>query len=264
MKKQFERNHAGILVFLTIGLLGILWMLPPISQDKHYHNFADSNSFLGIPNFMNVVSNIPFILIGIIGLIKIAKIDQPEFPKMAMLFFFGGVLLTGFGSAYYHWHPDNHSLLWDRLPMTITFMSLFSAIVSLHMEEWSGKMLLFPLLIIGIGSVLYWYITELKGQGDLRPYVFVQFYPMLIIPLIMFLYPVKGTAIKILLPMIGFYAVAKYFEYGDESLYSLGHLMSGHTLKHLFAALATVSMLNIEKIYQLKFKNIRENGATSL
>jgi hypothetical protein len=254
MKKQFERNHAGILVFLTIALLGLLFMLPPISQDKHYHHFSDDITFFGIPNFMNVASNIPFILIGIIGLRKIMKIDRPDFPKTAMIFFFIGVLLTGFGSAYYHWQPDNHSLFWDRLPMTITFMSLFSAVISLHMEEWSGKMLLFPLLIIGIGSVLYWYFTELKAQGDLRPYVFVQFYPMIIIPLIMFLYPVKGAAVKILLPMIGFYAVAKYFEYGDESLYSLGHLMSGHTLKHLFAALATVAMLNTEKIYQSNFK----------
>jgi hypothetical protein len=64
--------------------------------------------------------------------------------------------------------------------------------------------------------------------------------------------------------MIGFYAVAKYFEYGDESLYSLGHLMSGHTLKHLFAALATVSVLNIEKNYQLNMRNTGESSATSL
>jgi hypothetical protein len=226
-----------------------LFILPPIPQDVHYHNFADVQTFLGIPNFMNVVSNFPFILIGIYGLIKIAAIQQPVFPKSALVVFFIAVFFTGIGSAYYHWHPDNNTLLWDRLPMTITFMSLLSAIVSLHMEEWSGKMVLYPLLLAGVGSVLYWYITELNGKGDLRPYVLVQFYPMLFIPLILFLYPVKGTGIKLLLPMIGFYAVAKYVEYADHVLYSYVGWISGHTVKHLFAALATVPVLFVGKIY---------------
>ncbi len=254
MKKQFNRNHIGIIVFLTIGLLGLLFALPPIAQDPHYHNFADENTLLGIPNFMNVISNLPFLIIGIVGLVKLSKNKSPEFPKTALLIFFIGVLLTGIGSAYYHWQPDNHSLIWDRLPMTITFMSLLASIISLHIEERSGKMLLFPLLFIGISSVVYWYVTELKGHGDLRPYIFIQFYPMIFIPIIMFLYPVKGTLKKLLLPMIGFYAVAKYFEYGDQDFYSLGQLISGHTLKHLFAALATISVLNIEKFYQLTLK----------
>ncbi len=250
MRKQLERNHAGILLFLTIGLLGILFLIPPISQDAHYHFFADDKMILGIPNFMNVVSNLPFIVVGILGLKKIMSVTTPEFPKMALLCFFSGVLLTGIGSSYYHLNPDNHTLLWDRLPMTIAFMSLLSVVITLHMEEWTGKMLLFPLMLLGIGSVVYWYITEQSGHGDLRPYVFIQFYPMLFIPLIMFLHPIKGSAIKLLLPMVGFYAVAKYLEYTDDSLYAFGNIVSGHTLKHLFAALATVPVLSIEKNYQ--------------
>lgn len=256
MRKYFEQYHAVITLFLTIGLIGILFFIPPISQDEYYHHFADTKTLFGIPNFMNVISNLPFVIIGVIGLLKIAKNKQPEFPKMALLFFFTGVLLTGFGSSYYHWQPDNHSLLWDRLPMTITFMSLLSAIISLHMEDWSGKMVLFPLLIVGIGSVVYWYITEQNGHGDLRPYIFVQFYPMIFIPLLLFLYPIIGVASKLLLPMIGFYAVAKYFEQMDVSFYSLGFNISGHTLKHLFSALATVSVLNIEKIYKPHFNEM--------
>ena len=251
MKKQLKGNHIGIIVFLTIGILGLLFILPPMPQDLHYHNFADHTTFMGIPNFMNVISNFPFIVIGIIGLFRINKITIKEFPKTALLFFFIGVILTGLGSAYYHWQPDNDSLIWDRIPMTITFMSLFAAILSLHIDYRIGKNLLYPFLLAGILSVVYWFGSELKGQGDLRPYIFVQFYPMLMIPLVMFLFPVKGTLYKLLLPMIGFYAVAKYFEYGDHDFYSLGYLLSGHTLKHLFAALATAAVLNIEKFYQL-------------
>jgi len=254
MKKLRQKNYIGIIVFLTIALLGILFLLPPISQDLHYHHFADRNTFLGIPNFMNVMSNIPFLFIGIIGLIKTYKIQSSEFPKNAISLFFIGVLLTGFGSAFYHWQPNNHSLIWDRLPMTITFMALLSAIISFHIDNKKGKILLFPLLSIGVGSAVYWYISEQNGNGDLRPYIFVQFYPMVFIPIIMILYPIKGTIIKLLLPLIGFYAVAKYFEYGDQDLYSLGNLISGHTMKHLFAAMAVMPLLKPEKYYQLNLK----------
>jgi hypothetical protein len=249
MKNEVASYKGPVLIFLTIVFIITLFFLPKISQDLHYHNFADQKTFLGIPNFMNVVSNLPFLIIGFIGIARVDKMQRNKFPKMALVFFFIGVLLTGFGSAYYHINPNNNTLLWDRLPMTIAFMSLFSAVVSLHIEIISGKRILFPILLIGIGSVIYWYITELNGQGDLRPYAFVQFYPMLFIPLIMFLYPVKGAVLKILLPMIGFYALAKYFEYADDSIYSFGQCLSGHTIKHVFAALATLPVLGIGKVY---------------
>ena len=250
MKKQPGRNKIVALLFLSIAFIGALFLLPPISQDPHYHLFAGDNMRFGIPNCMNVISNIPFVVIGFLGIIKIINRSSILYPKAALLVFFIGIVLTGAGSAYYHWHPDNHTLLWDRLPMTIAFMSLLSAIVSLHIGDQLGKNFLFPLLLIGAGTVVYWYITEQNGIGDLRPYILVQFYPMLFIPLIIFLYPVKGAAGKLLLPMIGFYAVAKYFEYCDEEFYLLTRAVSGHTLKHLFAAAATLPIVSLERIYQ--------------
>jgi hypothetical protein len=250
MRKLLEQSHTSILLFLTIGLIVALCCLPTIGQNPHYHDFADAKALLGIPNFMNVISNVPFLLIGVIGIRKMLAIEMEEFPKKALLFFFGGVLLTGLGSALYHWHPDNQSLLWDRLPMTIAFMSLYSAIISFHMDEWSGEMLLYPLLILGMGSVAYWYVTELNGNGDLRPYIFVQFYPVIFIPVIAFLFPVKGVGMKLLLPMIGCYLMAKFFEHYDQEIYFSNEWISGHTIKHIFAALATLPVLRMKELYQ--------------
>jgi hypothetical protein len=252
MRKILEQSHTSILLFLTVGLIVVLCWMPTIGQDSHYHLFADRNTLMGFPNFMNVISNAPFVIIGLIGFLKVGKITQKEFPKKALMFFFAGVFLTGFGSAYYHWQPDNQSLLWDRLPMTIAFMSLFSAIISFHMDEWSGEMLLFPLLILGVGSVVYWYGSEVNGYGDLRPYLFVQFYPVIFIPLIAFLFPIKGVAIRLLLPMIGCYVMAKFFEYYDKEIYQWSGMISGHTIKHLFAAMATYPVLRMKELYKLK------------
>ncbi len=253
MKEKIQQHHASILLIVSVTSAILLFSLPKINQDIHYHNFADSTTYFGIPNCLNVVSNIPFLFIGLIGLIKIRKINLEEFPKESLSLFFIGVMLTGFGSSYYHWNPTNDTLLWDRLPMTITFTSLLSAIISLHIEYWSGKLLLTPLLLFGIASCLYWYYTERIGQGDLRPYIFVQFFPVLIIPFILFLFPLKGVALNLIFPMLGFYLAAKYLEYTDTTWYEYSNWVSGHSLKHLFAALATFVVLKIEKVYRPHF-----------
>jgi hypothetical protein len=258
MKTKIERNHAGVLLLITLSVITLLLLLPPIAQPAHYHDFADQRTFAGIPNFMNVLSNGIFVLVGLIGFRKIYNLREPEeFPRTAMLFFFAGVFLTGFGSAYYHWAPDAGRLIWDRLPMTITFMALLSAVVSLHMENWSGHMLLYPLLMLGVASVGYWHYTELRGHGDLRPYIFVQFYPMVMIPALLYLFPAGRKSWKLFVPVLGFYIAAKYFEYADADLYAFGKILSGHTLKHLLAGMAVVGLLNIYKFYQVpQTKNV--------
>src|ERR1700753_3465149 len=102
-----------------------------------YHSFADRSSFLGIPNFGDVVSNLPFAVVGVWGLFFLFHsrlnpkqgrfIDQREIWPYS--FVFAGLLLTAFGSSYYHLSPNNARLVWDRLPMTITFMSLVAAVI---------------------------------------------------------------------------------------------------------------------------------------
>ena len=65
-----EKPDQPILVLfgVTAASLAGLLLLPSIPQDQHYHQFADQRALLGIPNFWNVVSNIPFIAIGAVGL----------------------------------------------------------------------------------------------------------------------------------------------------------------------------------------------------
>src|SRR5262245_63120081 len=104
------------LLGLMAASLAILPLLPPIPQDPSYHQFADQRTLLGIPHFWNVVSNLPFVLVGAIGLWQFGR-DRASFVL------FLGVFLTGFGSAYYHWDPNDDTLFWDRLPMALTFMA---------------------------------------------------------------------------------------------------------------------------------------------
>ena len=205
--------------------VGFLFFAPPIPQLESYHAFAAGRAILGIPNFWNVVSNAPFAVVGVLGLRK----SRDAASRML----FAGVLLTAFGSAYYHSKPNDARLVWDRLPMTLVFMSLLAMVTA----EWIGpeweRRLLIPLTLYGIASVLWWNLT-----GDLRPYAVAQYGPLLILlPALRFV-----PKARVLAPVLALYVLAKLAESYDEAIYSVVPL-SGHTLKHFAAALATAFVL---------------------
>ncbi len=226
-------------------------MLPRIPQPLSYHHFADRRSFLGIPNFGDVVSNLPFAVVGIWGLVFLGQtnsnpeghfLDRRE--QWPYLFVFVGLLLTAFGSSYYHLDPNNATLVWDRLPMTITFMSMVAAVIMERISLRLGLWLLPILLIVGMGSVLQWNWSEMRGAGDLRFYAAVQAWSAMVI-LLALLFPARYTRSRDLGFVVGFYALAKVLEYFDKPIFATLHVVSGHTLKHLAAAAAGYCILRM-------------------
>jgi hypothetical protein len=218
------------LVLAATSLAGLL-LLPPIPQDQSYHQFADQRTLLGMPNFWNVVSNLPFIAIGAMGL---RKFRHDPIPIVVFL----AIFLTGFGSSYYHWDPNDDTLFWDRLPMTLFFMAILAATIEERINARVGAVMLWPLLAIGVFSLLLWRWTD-----DLRLYFWVQFYPCLALPLLFWLFPPKYTGQFYWIIAAALYALAKLLEFSDGAVYSVGSILSGHTLKHLAAAAACFAVL---------------------
>ncbi|MAF48278.1 MAG: hypothetical protein QGH73_08735 [Rhodospirillales bacterium] len=250
------RHRSGILVAMFAATLAGLFFLEPIPQSTAYHGFADTRSWLGIPNFGDVVSNLPFAVFGGFGLFFVLgqagrRIFDHFADRQPYIFFFIGVGLVSAGSAYYHWAPDNARLFWDRLPMTVAFMALFSAFIVDRIDQRIGVRWLLPMLVgAGIASVFYWDWSESVGRGDLRFYLLVQFYPIVALPLICWLFP-KGryTSGRHLAWLIAWYAAAKLLEVFDPQVFAiLGNTVSGHSLKHLASAAAicvVVRMLSV-------------------
>lgn len=223
---------------VVIGVISLL--LPPIPQPLSYHQFADQRSWLGIPNFGDVASNLGFALVGLCGLTFLfqaqpSKATLTAAERWPYALMFAGMLLTAFGSAYYHLAPDNARLVWDRLPMTIVFMSLVSAVIVERISVRAGLWLLPVLLAIGAASVLEWRMSELHAHGDLRFYAAVQVYAIVVL-LLALLSPPKYTRGSDFTAVVGFYILAKILETADRQVFALGHIISGHTLKHLAAA----------------------------
>jgi len=226
------------LVALALAIvLAVVLALPPIPQDPGYHAFADRRVLFNIPGFWNVVSNMPFLLAGAFGLWALPKL-QPQLAPASYLVFCLGALLVGGGSAYYHYAPTNDTLTWDRIPLTIAFMALFSLVIEDRVSTRLGRRLLWPLVFAGVGSVLYWDWTELQGRGDLRAYGLVQFLPMVLIPLLLITGKGGGLRPSWLWATLGAYVLAKLAEYFDAGIYAANGFISGHSLKHVLGAIA--------------------------
>jgi hypothetical protein len=239
-------RRIGALLAATAAAVAGVCFLPPIPQDPAYHRFSDTRAVGLVPNGWPVLSNLPFVLVGLWGLRRVltapvgaTALFLESRERWAYALFFAGVALTGVGSAYYHWAPDNARLVWDRLPMTIGFMALLAAIVSERVSVTAGLVLLPLLLLAGAGTVAYWYVGERAGAGDLRPYALVQFAPAVLILMMLWLFPARYTHGGYLVGVMVIYGAGKIFEVLDGEIFSMGHVLSGHTLKHLTAALAT-------------------------
>ena len=248
-------NPRIFLLLLSLVLTTLVFILvPPVSQDLKYHNFVDQIRFAGIPNFWNVVTNIPFLVIGIIGFLKIQKQELtgilPELLR-AYLAFFVGLVLIGLGSGYYHLNPSNSTLVGDRMAITITFMSFLVLIIGESISTKTASRLLFPLNFLGLASVIYWNITENLGIGDLRFYALVQFLPMLLIPLMLFFYGSCLSGRRWIFAIIVVYGIAKIAEFYDQQIYDLIGF-SGHGLKHIIAAFGAFLFLKGLEVRKLK------------
>ena len=228
--------NVPLIVFLAVmaaSLAALMLLVPAIPQSQDYHQFADQRTLLGIPNFWNVVSNLPFVVVGALGLWR-------HRDDTATVVLFAGIFLTGFGSAYYHWSPNDDALFWDRLPMALSFSAILASVVAERLDARAGALLLWPLLGLGVLSLLWW-----RWTGDLRLYAWVQFFPCLALPVLFVLFPPKYTASFYWIIAAVLYVLAKVFEYTDAA----GHILSGHTLKHLAASAACFAIL---RYYQMR------------
>lgn len=236
-----RKSHLFVLGFTVLSVLAAL-LLPAMPQPLDYHEFADDRTMLGIPNFMDVVTNGAFVVAGLVGLVVVLRTRtgfERGVERLPYAVFFVGVVLTGLGSGYYHLAPDNERLFWDRLPMTIAFMSLLSAQVVDRMNVRAGLALLGPMLLVGASTVFYWRATERAGAGNVIPYGVLQGYAVVVLLLLARL-PSRYTRGTDLYWVFAGYVLAKVLETFDRQIFELGHVISGHSLKHVAAAVAAL------------------------
>lgn len=253
-----NNRRLWILGILSVGIVMAAAIVPPVPQPAEYHQFADRRNYFAIPNFFNVASNGVFLLVGIAGLRFLLRSSGSYAAKALIvpaerwpyLILFLSVILASMGSAYYHLAPDNDRLVWDRLPIGAGIMALLAATLSERISPRVGLRLLPVLIAIGAGAVIHWYWSEQQGAGNLNFYIVVQFYSLLAIFLLGVFFPSRYTRGADIYVVMALYGLAKLAEIQDREIYDLEQLISGHTIKHLLAALAIYWILRMLRTRQ--------------
>jgi hypothetical protein len=260
---RLQTRLAVIVGVCAIAMIALV-VVPGIPLGARYHKFADNRTLLGLPNALDVLSNIPFFIVGTWGLIwLLGKSSRSSFTdqreRVPYLVFFLGAALTGIGSFWYHLAPSNSRLPWDLLPMTCSFISM---VVALTMERVSvklGSVCLGPLLLLGMSSVAYWYVSETLGHGNYKFYLFVQFFSPVILALTIGLFPPRYSGTKYLAAAFALFLAAKLFESFDRRIYSLVGVVSGHSLKHITAAVSCCLVLRMLQVRRAVAGEVRRD-----
>jgi hypothetical protein len=243
---------------LALLCILVLIIVGPISQNQNYHHFADDRKLGTIPNFLNVITNLPFAIVGLLGLRAALNIKDGKLKNIFSTLFYGFLLLT-LGSGYYHWMPQNDTLVYDRIPIVVILMSFFAFVIYACVDKSVGYKAFFAFNIIGVLSVIYWAFSESMGKGDLRWYGMVQFFPIIAIPLILILYRSSSEFRKEILFIFLFFGLAKLNERFDREIYHLvNNTISGHSLKHLFMVAAGYKIVVIGENCENRLWGVKE------
>jgi hypothetical protein len=229
-------------VIITVGITVILAVHGRIAQPLDYNEFADESVAFGIHHAADVLSNAGFALVAIWGWLTLRPrrtSDQLRAGWPGYRLFLIGLFLTAFGSGFYHLAPDNARLIWDRLPIALACAGL---LVGVRGDTQPGLKTEIEAIVLGlfaVASVAWWAYTDNSGAGDLRPYLLLQGLPLVLIPLWQAIYRAPRTDRIAFAAAMGLYVLAKIAEVLDHEIANTFGFVTGHTLKHLIATMAT-------------------------
>jgi hypothetical protein len=245
MDHDRQTNPLRTFLLALLAALAVLGLAlhGPIAQWADYHAFADARAWGALPNAWNVLSNLPFALIGAWSWWRLRGVGGAWRACAA------AIAMTAIGSAVYHWHPTDFTLMIDRLPIAWACALLTCAFLAERVHaRWDSPAMVVVAVVMATAAVAWWGWGNASGVGDLRPYVLVQFMPMLLIPaaLLLRMRPLRGDAVPAVAwwCALGLYALAKVLEASDAGVMDTLHLVSGHSLKHLLAAGAAAVLLH--------------------
>lgn len=245
------RLFFGSLIAVILGAF-LIWNQLPVQDPIAYFNFADQRMYLGIPNFFDVISNLLFIYVGLWGILSAFSpqlwMSRPKALMVTLFFVNASVFLTGWGSSYFHMTPNNITLFWDRAPMAMGFMALFALIMVDRGPDFFWQVWVVPLMALGVYTA--W--VGSYGSMDIRYYILVQFGGLILALIFVLCRRAVFLNNKLMYTAFLFYALAKLVEGADHEVLTR-FAFSGHTLKHICAALA-IFAINLAVQIPVKYR----------
>lgn len=237
--RHLRAAERWVVATLLTGVVAAV-LVPTTRQNPGYHQFADQRTWLGVSNAADVLSNLAFLAIGFYGVMRLTSSGRRQFSQTTDAGLWCAALgfcLTALGSSWYHIHPTDSALVWDRVPMTFIFAGLLGIAVAQRLGERVARVSLAVIFELGAASVAYWHVT-----GNLSPYLLLQYGGFVALLLVLLVTRGENDPFRWWYVII-LYAVAKVLEAGDAAIWrATDGLVAGHALKHLFAAAAGAAL----------------------
>lgn len=234
--------YAGCATLLVLACLG-----PLVPQAARYHDFADQRVMAGLHNAMDVLSNLPFLIIGLLGywlaVWRAPGVVKASGARLWLTLVFGGLVATAIGSGYYHLAPSDWRVFWDRMGMVPVFAGVLGLAVQSLMPQRAAVIATAMVLLGGPVALWVWLQT-----GQLLPWALLQGGGMLLLGVLavwQWRKPVAAPHIQWpLAAVVAWYVLAKLLELGDATIWAASaQMVAGHGLKHIAAAMALVPLL---------------------
>lgn len=243
MMPLLSPGESGLLAALMVALL-LACCGPFLPQYAQYHAFADQRALWGLPQAMDVLSNLPFAIMGIVGLVRLRggpELQLGGAQRQLAAVFFAGLIITALCSGWYHLQPTDASLSVDRLGMVLAFAGLLGLAVADRLSARAGICISVVVLLLGPPAIQVWATT-----ANLLPWSVLQGGGMLLMLLLALRKPLVNAWGLPLNAVLAWYVAAKLLELGDHGIFMLTHeWVSGHSLKHVAAALAAWPVLAV-------------------
>lgn len=236
----------GAFVLAVFAIAG-----PHVGNPVGYHHFVDERSWFAVPHAGDVLSNVAFLVAGVVGMRSLWRLPARSLTNMERAMaalFFAGLMATSACSSWYHLHPDDARLMVDRSGMAIAFAGMVGLAVTTRVGERAGALTGLGLLLIAPWTI------HISASGELLPWAVLQFGGMAALCALACLRPLSIALAPSWIAIALIYAVAKVAELGDAAVFEVtGHVVSGHTLKHVIAAFAAwplIAALNARRSVQ--------------
>lgn len=226
-----------------LGLFGLCLALiaafgPAVQQPALYHAFADQRALLGIPHALDVLSNLPFLLLGLFGISRLRLVAEARWKGLYLLLCLG-LQLTFLGSSAYHLAPADTGLLYDRLGMLVLFTAILGLAAADRLGFGAARMTVLGVALGGGAALWTW-----RAGDNLLPWIVLQAGGMLLLAMLACCRSRRDAHGLRLGLCVAWYALAKLCELNDGGLFQLSReWLSGHSIKHLLSGLAVLPLL---------------------
>jgi hypothetical protein len=240
MSWQLGKRGAFVIALLAVlAAAGWAQASNPVPVDAASHRYADSRAWVGIPNALNVLVNVPLFWLAVWGWCATRAADWPRSMRVPWQWFHFSAMVSALTSAAYHAVPSDAFFVVSHVGQASGFMLLALGVLAARVDRRFGSTAVCVSVVATIALAGAGMLSGAPPAAiDLRPLMLLEAIPVLLI-----VASASGWAGPLARPsngivVLGFYALAKLFEAADSAIFSASGWISGHSLMHLTLAAA--------------------------